>query len=357
MSQMSERSSSRLVPKNLLDFQKHFPNDEACIAHLYAKRFQGGFVCGYCKQHEGDAGPPYTFADRPTVYRCRNCKRDTSLTAGTIMCRSKQPLYTWFWAAFLVTSLTPGMSAVQFKKILGIKRYETAFQMLHKLRASMVRPMRDSIGQKFPVEVDETFVGGATQGKGRGITDKVLVVGAVEVMPRRESGKWGGRDPNLMGGPLPMHRGGHGRGILAGRLRLQVIPNRKQETLVPFVQATVVPCAEVRTDGWIGYQPLAALGYNHEAVAVCGDHAKSDKHLPMIHIAFGNLDAWLLGTHHGVSPQHLQAYLNEYVFRFNRRFWPMVAFDSVLGIAVGAVAPTYAGLYEGAWEHPGVWQK
>jgi len=354
---MPERSGIRLIPKNLPDFQQHFPNDEACIAHLYAKRFPAGFVCRYCKQHEGDAGPPYTFAGRPTVYRCRNCKRDTSLTAGTIMYRSKQPLYTWFWAAFLVTSLTPGLSAVQFKKMLGIERYETAFQMLHKLRAAMVRPKRDSIGQKFPVEVDETFVGGATQGKGRGVTDKVLVAGAVEVMPRRESGKWGGRDPNLMGGPLPTHRGGHGRGILAGRLRLQVVPNRKQETLIPFVQATVAPCAEVRTDEWIGYQPLAALGYSHETVAVCGDHAKTDKHLPMVHIAFGNLDAWLLGTHHGVSPQHLQAYLNEYVFRFNRRFWPMVAFDSVLGIAVRAVAPTYAGLYEGAWEHPGVWQE
>ena len=89
----------------------------------------------------------------------------------------------------------------------------------------MVRPERDSVGQKFPVEVDETFVGGATQGKGRGITDKVLVVGAVEVMPRRESVKWGGRDPSIMGGTQPKHRGGHGRSILAGRLRLQVIPN------------------------------------------------------------------------------------------------------------------------------------
>jgi len=186
---MPEHNGSRFVPKNLADFQQHFPNEEACIAHLYAKRFPTGFLCRYCEQHEGVAGPPYTFAGRPTVYRCRNCKRDTSLTAGTIMHRSQQPLNSWFWAAFLVTSLTPGMSAVQFKKILGIKRYETAFQMLHKLRASMVRPERGSIGQKFPVEVDETFVGGATQGKGRGMTDKVLVVGAVEVMPRRESDK------------------------------------------------------------------------------------------------------------------------------------------------------------------------
>jgi len=354
---MLERGGSRRVPKTLPDFQQHFPNEEACIVHLYAKRFPDGFVCHYCEQHEGNVGPPYTFVGRPTVYRCRNCKRDTSLTAGTIMHRSKQPLYIWFWAAFLVTSLTPGMSAVQFKKMLGIERYETAFQMLHKLRAAMVRPERDPIGQKFPVEVDETFVGGATQGKGRGVTDKVLVIGAVEVMPRRGSNKWGGRDPNLLSGQLPTHSGGHGRGILAGRLRLQVVPDRKQETLVPFVRANVAPGAEVRTDAWIGYEPLAARGYDHEAVAVRGDHAKTDKHLPMIHIAFGNLDAWLLGTHHGVSPQHLQAYLNEYVFRFNRRFWSMVAFDSVLGIAVRAAAPTYAGLYEGAWVHPGVWQK
>ena len=262
---------------------------------------------------------------------------------------SKQPLSSWFWAAFLVTSLTPGMSAIQFKKMLGIARYETAYQMLHKLRAAMVRPKRDPIGQKFPVEVDETFVGGATQGKGRGITDKVLVIGAVEVMPRRESDKWGGNDPNLKGGFLPKHRGGHGRGILAGRLRLQLIPNRKQETLVPFVCANIVRGAEVRTDAWIGYEPLTESGYAHKAVAICGDYAKADKHLPMIHIAFGNLDAWLLGTHHGVSPKHLQAYLNEYVFRFNRRFWPMAAFDSVLGIAIHAKAPSYEELYRRKW--------
>ena len=307
---MPKPGESCLVPKTLPEFQQHFPNEEACIAHLYTKRFPTGYLCSYCQQHESDAGPPYTFVNRPTVYRCRNCKRDTSLTAGTIMHRSKQPLYSWFWAAFLVTSLTPGMSAVQLKKMLGIERYETTFQMLHKLRAAMVRPERDSIGQKFPVEVDETFVGGATQGKGRGITDKVLVVGAVEVMPRHESDKWGGHDPNLMSGPRPKHRGGHGRGILAGRLRLQIIENRKQETLVPFVRANVAPGAQVRTDAWIGYEPLSEQGYDHEAVAACGDHAKTDKHLPMIHITFGNLDAWLLGTHHGVSPQHLQAYLN-----------------------------------------------
>jgi len=163
---MSERSGSSRIPKTLPDFQQHFANEGACIAYLYAKRFPDGFVCNYCKQYESDAGPPFAFAGRPTVYRCRNCKRDTSLTAGTIMHRSKQPLYTWFWATFLVTGLTPGMSAVQFKKMLGIERYETAFQMLHKLRAAMVRPEREPHRPEVPGRGGRDFRGRRDAGEG-----------------------------------------------------------------------------------------------------------------------------------------------------------------------------------------------
>jgi len=217
--------------------------------------------------------------------------------------------------------------------------------MLHKLRSAMVRPDRDRIGAKWPVEVDETFIGGATQGEGRGRHHKTLVIGMVEVLPRKKAL---GPDPNLSTGQHPQHRGGHGRGFVAGRLRLQVIPNRKQETLEPLVLANVQAGAEIRTDGWIGYENLHKLGYKHTAVKVRGDQAKTDQHLPMIHIVFGNLDAWFLGTHHGVSPKHLQGYLNEFVFRFNRRFWPMVAFDSVLKIAARVESLSYKDFYEGA---------
>ena len=266
------------------------------------------------------------------------------------MQKSKVPICTWFWGAFLVTSLTPGMSALQFQKMLGIKRYEMTFNMLHKLRAAMVRPGRDAIGKEWPIELDETYIGGATQGEGRGRHHKALVVGTVEIRPRKKAP---GPDPNLPSGQSAQHRGGHGRGVIAGRLRLQVIPNRKQETLESFVLENIQEGAEVRTDGWTGYDNLEKLGYRHKAVPIQGDHAKSDQHLPMIHIVFGNLDAWLLGTHHGVSPKHLQGYLNEFVFRFNRRFWPLVAFDSVLKIAAQINPPTYAGLYKGTWGHPG----
>lgn len=332
-------------PKSLPDFQRLFPDEEACRTYLYTARFPEGFVCPSCDR----IGEPYRFKNHPNMLRCRACRRNTQLTAGTVMQNSKMPISTWFWGAFLVTSLTPGISALQFQKMLGINRYETAFNMLHKLRAAMVRPGRDCIGGEWPVEVDETFVGGATQGEGRGRHNKTLVAGAVEVRLRRKAP---GADPNLPSGQRPQHRGGHGRGVIAGRLRLQVIPNRRQETLELFVRDYVEPGTEVRTDGWSSYESLGKLGFQHEAVPLRGDHAKADQHLPMIHIVFGNLDTWLLGTHHGVSPKHLQAYLSEFVFRFNRRFWPMAAFVSVLGIAVRTPAPTYAGLYRGTWEHP-----
>lgn len=321
-------------PKSLPDFQRLFPDDQACRTYLYAVRFPSGFVCPYCSK----AIEPYHFQTRPDMFRCRNCRRDTRLTAGTIMQKSKVPLCTWFWGAFLVTSLTPGMSALQFQKMLGIKRYETAFNMMHKLRAAMVRPGRDPIGGEWPVEVDETYIGGTTKGEGRGRHHKTLVAGIVEVRPRMKAP---GPDPNLTSSQ-PQHRGGHGRCFIAGRLRLQVIPNRKRETLESFVLANTQLGTEARTDGWGGYDNLSNLGYRHVAVSIQGDQAKTDQHLPMIHIVFGNLDAWLLGTHHGVSSKHLQGYLDEFVFRFNRRFWPMVAFDSVLKIAARTETPACA---------------
>jgi hypothetical protein len=184
-----------------------------------------------------------------------------------------------------------------------------------------------------PVEVDETLVGGRTKGEGRGIHHKTTVVGAIEVrtqQPAADSKK-------------------QKRISYAGRLRLRLVPDRGAKELTKFV---VAKGAVVRTDGWKGYDDLATLGYTHEPLVLDGDPERTEAHLPMMHIAFSNLKTWLLGTHHGVSPHHLQAYLNEFVFRFNRRFYPMTAFNSALGLAAHASAPTYKTLYSGDWTHP-----
>jgi transposase-like protein len=213
----------------------------------------------------------------------------------------------------------------------------------------MVRPERDAIGGQYPVEVDETLVGGRTRGEGRGVHHKGIVVGAVEVRRPRagpRQGRVAKRRQKPADGKLLK------RLTYAGRLRLRVVPSRGADDLTAFVKESVAKGTVVRTDGWQGYDGLSSMGYSHDPVVLGGDPEKTDAHLPIIHIAFSNLKTWLRGTHHGVSQQHLQAYLNEYVFRFKRRFYPMTAFNSVLGLAAHAVPPTYETLYSGEWIHP-----
>ena len=334
----------RGFPTSLPEFQRVFPDDRACASYLEHLRWPVGFACPKC----GVVGEPYRFAARPGVMRCRSCKANVSLTAGTAMQGTHMPLSIWFWASYLMTTQTPGQSALQLQRQLSLTRHETAWMILQKLRAGMVRPERDTIGAEHPVEVDETLVGGKTKGEGKGVHHKTYVLGAVEVRTRkpREDRSAEGRHDHQGGKPLK-------RQTYAGRLRLQIAPDRKAANCEGFVRDNVARGALVRTDGWQGYDGLTAGGWRHHGLAIVGDHSLTDEHLPMIHIVFSNLKTWLLGTHHGVSQQHLAAYLNEYVFRFNRRFYPMTSFNSALGLAAHTVPPTYEALYSGAWVHPG----
>jgi len=320
-------------PRSLPDFQRMFPDDAACAEYLERARWRYGFTCPEC--HE--KGEPFRFAARPGVLRCRRCRKDTALTAGTVMQRTRVPLSTWFWGAYLLASHTPGVSAVQLQRQLGLTRYETAFQMLHKLRAGMVRPDADRIGGAAGehVEVDETWVGGRTRGEGKGVHNQILVAAAVEVRQRKPGSKLNKRKA----------------GRYAGRLRLAVVPDRTAKTLAGFVSSAVVPGAMVITDGWGSYNSLTKRGFDHLPAAEANSADVAEEYLPIVHLIFSNLKAWLNGVHHGVSPKHLQTYLNEFTFRFNRRFYPFNAFRSLLGIASGNAAPTYDGLYSGTWQH------
>ena len=252
-------------PQSLPEFQRLFPDDAACAAYLEKARWSDGFVCPHCQA----AGEPFRFANRPGVLRCRKCRRDTGLTVGTVMARSHTPLSVWFWSAYLVSSQTPGVSAVQLRRQLGLSRYETAFQILHKLRAGMVRPDQDRIGGRpgEHVEVDETWAGGRTRGKGRGVHDKVLVASAVEVRQRKPDDKRKG-------------------GRYAGRVRLAIVPDRSAESLCGFVECAVA-------DDWSGYASLAKRGYKHLAIAERGDPQVAEEYLPIIHLVFANLKTWL----------------------------------------------------------------
>ena len=327
----------RGFPTSLPEFQSVFPDDQACAKYLENMRWPNGFTCPKC----GETGKPYRFPTRSsTVLRCRKCKVNTSLTADTVMQSTHTPLSTWFWGAYLVTTQTPGQSALQFQRQLGLSRYETAFQILHKLRAGMVRPERDQIGGEYPVEVDETFIGG--------VHNKAVVVGAVEVRLRKDAELRAAKHKQEHDGGVPLKKL-----VYAGRLRLRAVPGRSAGDLVTFVNQNVIRGSTVRTDDCKSYHSLPGFDYIHAPLKISGDPEKAQGHLPMIHLVFSNLKTWILGTHHGcIGEQHLQAYLNEYVFRFNRRFYPHTAFNSVLGLAAHAPSPTYAQLYSGEWQHP-----
>ena len=192
-------------PKSLKEFQARFRDDAACRKYLAACRWPDGFRCSRCQQSEAFELP------RRMLWQCKSCGRQTSPTAGTVLHRTRLPLTVWFWATYLVTPHTPGLSAVQLQRQLGIS-YETAWALLHKLRRAMVRPDREAL--KAKVEVDEPSLGGPEAGLkgGRQLLEKALIVGAVEV-----------------------------RGKAAGRVRLQVVPDASAPSLTGFVRGTSSP--------------------------------------------------------------------------------------------------------------------
>src|SRR3954454_22738143 len=296
-------------PRSLAEFQDRLAAEEDCRRYLVACRWPDGFRCPRCGAREA-----YELAGRELL-QCRACRNQTSLTAGTVLHRTRVPLRLWFAAAYLVTTQTPGFSAVQLRRQLGLARYETAWTMLHKLRRAMLRPERDRLSGV--VEVDEAYVGGLEEGRGGGRrrdSSKSIVVGAVEV---------------------------RGRG--SGRVRLAVVEDLSAASLVPFVEASVDPGSTVLTDGWQGYASLRQ-GYDHRPSTV-GNPRNASVLLPRVHRTFSNLKTWLKGTHHGVSAKHLPSYVDEFVFRFNRRRTPMAAFQSLLGLSTRHAPTTHKMLY------------
>lgn len=229
------------------------------------------------------------------------------------MHRTHLPIHVWFWAAYLVTTHTPGISAVQLQRQLGISKVDSAWFLLHRLRQGMVRAERAPLGGI--VEADESYVGGPAKGrKGRGVREaptKTLIVGAVEIVSFQNK------------------KGEHEE--RAGRIRLEILRSASEDNIGKFLKKNVAAGSTVRSDGWRGYSQTALKGYRHVR-QVQGSPEYAKELAPHIHRVFSNLKSWLIGIHHGVAPKYLQSYLDEFVFRFNRRSYPMVAFRSLLEI-------------------------
>lgn len=270
-------------PRTLIEFDERFATEEACEAYLVVLRWPHGFVCPKCGA---------TQAWRKTRRRlaCRECREETSITAGTLFHKTRKPLRTWFKAMWWVTSQKTGASALGLQHVLGLASYQTAWLWLHKLRRAMVRPDRDRLGGV--VEVDETYVGGHEEGvSGRETVSKSIVVVAAE-----ESGN------------------------AIGRIRLRRVRDVSAASLLPFVVEVIEPGATVHTDGWSGYRRLAKKGYTHKVTNISRSEELAHELMPRVHRVAALLKRWILGTHQGsVSDKHLDYYLDEFSFRFNRR--------------------------------------
>lgn len=276
--------SAEAYPKTLMELERRFTQEEDCRRYLEALRWPEGFVCPRC-------GGTKSWVAQRARHICTGCRHQTTVTAGTIFHDRHLPLPLLFRAFWQVTSQKYGASALGVQRVLGLGSYETAWSWLHKLRRAMVRPGRDRL--KGRLEVDETYVGGMAEGKrGRGAQRKALVVIAAQE---------------------------DGPGI--GRIRLARVADAGAASLIGFVQQSVAPGSTVHTDGWQAYGTLAAKGYQHEPSRLHDQGPEAaTKLLPRVHRVAALLKRWLLGTHQGaVAPAHLDYYLDEFTFRFNRR--------------------------------------
>jgi transposase-like protein len=271
-------------PRSIVELEKRFSTEEACRDYLFRLRWPEGFVCPRC-------GATDTWRATRGRLVCRGCRYQASVTAGTIFQDTHKPLVLWFRAIWHVVGQKNGASAVSVQNLLGLGSYSTAWTWLHKLRRAMVRPGRDRLGGR--VEVDETFVGGPGGDVGRRTEHKSIVLVAAEE-----------------------------NGSAIGRIRLARIPDTRKKTLHRFIQDAVKRDSTIHTDGFFAYRGLGALGYTHEATPLLGekDKAAATRLLPRVHRVASLLKRWLLGTHQGaVAPEHLDYYLDEFTFRFNRR--------------------------------------
>ena len=284
-------------PRTLAELEAWFATDVACRKYLAQLRWPDGFACPRCSGSEA-------WATARGLLVCTACGYHASVTAGTLFQDTHKPLTTWFRMIWLVTSQKTGASALNLQRVLGLGSYRTAWAWLHKLRRAMVRPGRERLSGR--VEVDESYVGGPEEGAhGRGTAKKAIVaIAAAEGQAPLEA------RPALTG----VEEDGDG----TGRIRMRRIANASAKELHAFVEDMVEPGSLVHTDGWEGYSGLRRKGYKHKAAPV--NDRKAFKVLPRVHKAASLLKRWLMGTHQGaVSREHLDCYLDEFTFRFNRR--------------------------------------
>jgi len=288
---------------NWLEFQQKFSTEEACRCHLFKIRWPNGFRCPRCNHNRA-----YELTKR-NLFQCTECGYQASVTAGTVMHRTRTPLLIWFWAIYLVANDKRGISATYLSRQFEVS-YPTAWLMLHKIRKAMID--RDSMYYLAGIiEMDDTLFGAPTEGgkRGRG-TDKTKAVAGLSLSEE--------------GHPL--------------FLQMKVVDDLKSATLSKFASQTVARGSIISTDLYKSYNQLEE-DFTHLPKEF--NYKDDPEHLKWLHIIISNAKAFISGTFHGLGKKHLQSYLEEYSYRFNRRNFDGQGFNRLLTACVSATTITY----------------
>lgn len=287
--------AGRDYPRTWAQFLDWFPDDDACRGYLEAIRWKSGFVCPGC----GEADRALRGSRGRWI--CRHCRHHSTVTAGTILQKTRMPLRNWLAAVWYIVNQKQGVSALGLQRVLGLGSYQTAWAMLHRLRRAMIRPGRERLHGL--VEVDECIVGRSPPNSAQDIEKKQRL--AAQLKARRSI--------VMVAVEIKEPKG-------FGRIRLQRVADRSEQSVLPFVLDSVEPGSVVRTDGSWAYRNLEAHGYRREKTVMLGAQDPAHVTMPGVHRVVALLKRWLLGTHQGaVRAQHLDYYLDEFTFRFNRR--------------------------------------
>jgi hypothetical protein len=311
--------------RSLIEFQKEFPDNEACAKHIAAQRWPGGFVCTRCGNKEA------WYLSKRHLFDCKSCRFQTSITAGTIFHSTRTPLVKWYWMIYHIAMDKVGVSIAEMQRLLDIKEYRTAWLMAHKIRKAMAdRDAQYSLAGL--VEMDDTFFGPKGTKRGRGSERKSTVLCAVSLYRDRQ------------GNERP------------GFAHMQVVDNASTGIIEDFLDRLGCGSATkegqdlleaIRTDGWRSYGKAAKSTDLAHYKVILRDPKAAGKLLPWVHRVISNAKAVIRGSHRGVSEKHLQAYLSEICYRFNRRFWEKELFDRLVKACISTETITHDQLVSG----------
>jgi len=280
-------------PATFIEFAKQFPTEDACETYLARWRWPQGFRCPACGSARATR-----LSTRP-VWECRECGRQTSVTAGTAMQHSKVPLRIWLYALWLLGRRKKGTSAIQFQRETGLGSYSTALYLLHKVRQLLAE--EDMPRLEGPVELDDSIMPGKSMKPGKHLgKGGVFIFAAVE------------RRQYVASDGTRYQASGSARAVLSSRC--------DSDAALGFAESSIKEGALIVTDGGAEFASMVEGAFDHDSHDQLGQAKVSERHLRRVHLFFSNLKTWLRGTFHGVSLKHLARYLDEYVYRFNRRF-------------------------------------